>query len=368
MFKIAHPEVYTLADVGQIIFGPIGREILFVAYWLYLIFIAAAGLLGASTALNALSDHATCTAVFVMVAAIIVGLVASIQTLDRISWITWVGVLGIFSSLIVLTIAVGVQDRPNAAPQPPLPWEKGVRLFASPTLLEAMGVVSTVIFSYAGAPAFFSIVSEMREPRDYTKSLIACQTVVIAGFTIIGAVVYHFCGEDVSSPALGSAGPLLKKVCYGLALPGLICGALLNTHIPAKLVFVRIFRNSRHLSHNTPTHYFVWFGCIFFNVSISFIIAEAIPVFNNLLSFVGALLCTTLAITIECIMFFYEERRLRKVMTPARIALHVFNALLILASVFATITGLWASILAIKGDMDKGATTPPFSCADNSVS
>lgn len=364
MFKIAHPGVYTLADVGQMIFGPIGREVLFVGYWLYLIFIAAAGLLGASTALNALSDHATCTVVFVMVAALVVALIASIQTLDRISWITWVGVVGIFSSLIVLTVAVGVQDRPNAAPSAPLPWEKGVRLFGSPTLPEAMGVVSTVIFSYSGAPAFFSIVSEMREPRDFTKSLIACQSVVIAGFTIIGAVVYHFCGEYVSSPALGSAGPVLKKVCYGLALPGLICGALLNTHIPAKLVFVRLLRNSRHLSHNTPTHYLVWFGCIFFNISISFIIAEAIPVFDNLLSFVGALLCTTLAITIECIMFVYEERRLRKPLTPGRIALHVFNGLLMLASVFATVTGLWASVVAFKGVK----STQPFSCADNSVS
>lgn len=52
---------------------------------------------------------------------------------------------------------------------------------------------------------------------------------------IIGVVVYHFCGIYVTSPALGSAGPLFKKICYGLALPGLLCGAILNTHIPAKL-------------------------------------------------------------------------------------------------------------------------------------
>ncbi|BEI85708.1 hypothetical protein CcaverHIS002_0511090 [Cutaneotrichosporon cavernicola] len=111
--------LHSLADVGMLMFGKVGREILFVMYWLYLIFVAAAGLLGASTALNALSDHALCTAIFVFICAIIVGAIASIQTLDKISWFTWVGVIGIFSSLITLAIAVGIQERPNAAPQGP---------------------------------------------------------------------------------------------------------------------------------------------------------------------------------------------------------------------------------------------------------
>lgn len=38
----------------------------------------------------------------------------------------------------------------------------------------------------------------------------------------------------IDSPALGSAGPLMKRVCYGLVLPGLIIGVTLYVHIPAK--------------------------------------------------------------------------------------------------------------------------------------
>jgi len=33
MFKIRHPHVYTLADVGQMLFGPIGRELFGFGYW-----------------------------------------------------------------------------------------------------------------------------------------------------------------------------------------------------------------------------------------------------------------------------------------------------------------------------------------------
>lgn len=38
----------------------------------------------------------------------------------------------------------------------------------------------------------------------------------------------------ISSPALGSAGLLMKRVCYGLVLPGLVVGVVLYVHLPAK--------------------------------------------------------------------------------------------------------------------------------------
>lgn len=52
-------------------------------------------MLGISTGLNAVSDHGACTAIFVVVAAIIAFLFSSIQTLSKISWLAWVGVAGI---------------------------------------------------------------------------------------------------------------------------------------------------------------------------------------------------------------------------------------------------------------------------------
>jgi hypothetical protein len=61
-----------------------------------------------------------------------------------------------------------------------------------------------------------------------------------AVYIAIGVVVYYFCGSYVASPALGSAGVLMKKVCYGLALPGLIVSTTLFIHV------------SRHLFQNGP--------------------------------------------------------------------------------------------------------------------
>lgn len=62
-----------------------------------LVFIFSGGslMLGTSIGLNAVSEHGTCTAVFVAVAAVLTFLTASVRTLNRISWLAWIGVVSV---------------------------------------------------------------------------------------------------------------------------------------------------------------------------------------------------------------------------------------------------------------------------------
>lgn len=83
------------------------------------------------------------------------------------------------------------------------------------------------MFAFSGTPGFFSIVSEMRDPRKNTPALLLCQSGVTAIYTIVGTVVYYYYGFYVSSPALGSASGDVKEIAYGFASPGLIITRLL---------------------------------------------------------------------------------------------------------------------------------------------
>lgn len=56
-----------------------------------LTFVAASGILGISIALNAISTHGACTAIFVAVAAIGVFFLAIVRTLSRVTVIAWGG-------------------------------------------------------------------------------------------------------------------------------------------------------------------------------------------------------------------------------------------------------------------------------------
>jgi hypothetical protein len=139
---------------------------------------------------------------------------------------------------------------------------------------------------------FFSVISEMRDPRQFNRSLFTCQSIVISTYITIGVVVYYFCGQYLSSPALGSAGLFLKKITYGVALPGLFASVILYTHLGAKLLFVRLLRGSTHLTHHTKTHWATWLGCTFFVTAVGFILAMAIPFFGSLVVLLGALFGT----------------------------------------------------------------------------
>lgn len=111
-FKLRHREVYSIDDAGGIVLGLTGRGILSTGFCLcmffyqslltdhfvrtYLqnidyVFNSASAILGLSIGLNAVSTHATCTAVFAAVAAILGCAMASIRTLGRITWLAWVG-------------------------------------------------------------------------------------------------------------------------------------------------------------------------------------------------------------------------------------------------------------------------------------
>ena len=59
----------------------------------------------------------------------------------------------------------------------------------------------------------------MEKPQDFPKALCMLQIFEIVLYVVAAVVIYYFVGNDVASPALGSAGPIMKKVAYGIAIP-----------------------------------------------------------------------------------------------------------------------------------------------------
>lgn len=59
----------------------------------------------------------------------------------------------------------------------------------------------------------------MEKPQDFPKALCMLQIFEIVLYVVAAVVIYYYVGNDVASPALGSAGPIMKKVAYGIAIP-----------------------------------------------------------------------------------------------------------------------------------------------------
>lgn len=245
-----------------------------------------------------------------------------------------------------------------------------------------MSAVATMVFAFAGSPAFFSIASEMRDTRLYTRSLVVSQAAVAVVYLVIGIVVYYYCGSYVASPALGSAGVLMKKICYGLALPGLIASCMLFVHVsppphiqssacrtdssqlPAKSIFMRFMRGTKHLTSNTPVHWMAWLGSTGGVTLVGYLLGSAIPVFSSLISLVGALLATFMSFQPMGCMWLYDNYN-RTTRDRAWYGGVFWSFAMIIIGTFIMVAGTYATIVGIINDKTR---TSPWSCADNSNS
>jgi hypothetical protein len=81
--------------------------------------------------------------------------------------------------------------------------------------------------------------------------------------------------------------------------------------VAAKYVFVRVLRDSRHLQANTVIHWATWLGCTFGLAAISFIFAEAIPIFNYLNALTGSVCFAPLAMILPGWLWLYDHGEYR---------------------------------------------------------
>jgi hypothetical protein len=64
---------------------------------------------------------------------------------------------------------------------------------------------------------------------------------------------------------------------------------VINAHVAAKFVYVRMFRGTKHMSKRTWLSLGSWILITLILWVVAWIIAESIPVFNDLLGLISAL-------------------------------------------------------------------------------
>lgn len=191
---------------------------------------------------------------------------------------------------------------------------------------------------------------------------------VTASYLTFSLVVYRWCGQWVASPSLGSAGPLIQKIAYGIGLPGLLVSACLYIHVAAKYLFVRLLRKSVHLQRNSLVHWGVWLFCTFAVSAVGFLLGSGIPIFNYLLALAGSLTFAPLALALPGYLWIYDHQDWRRSGSSKQKLAYWLNWLLILLAVFLTIGGTYGVIQNILDAYASGEIDSAFSCADNSNS
>ncbi|KAE8342717.1 hypothetical protein BDV24DRAFT_173687 [Aspergillus arachidicola] len=301
-FRWRYPHIQSMADAGEVLLGKFGREFLGTGQLLLVIFIMASHILTFTVAMNSITDHGTCSIVFGVVGLVISYILCLPRTSAKVSY---------------LSIA-------------------------------------------SGHVAFFGFMSELKDPKEYPKSLFLLQGIDVILYVVTAVVIYYYAGQDVTSPALGSASPVVRKVAYGIALPTIIIGGVVNGHVACKYVYVRLFRGSDRMHKKDLVATGSWVLLMLGLWIVAWVIAEAIPVFNNLLSLVASLFASWFTYGLSATFWLYLNKD-RLFATPMKIFLTILNVLIFAIAGCICGLGLYVSGKALHDDPSSAS----FSCANN---
>ncbi|CAG8054792.1 unnamed protein product [Penicillium nalgiovense] len=349
-FRARYPHIQNLADAGEVLFGAFGRELFGLGQLLFSIFIMGSHILTFSVMMNTVTEHGTCTMVFTAVGFVICFVCSLPRTMKNMTYISCMSFTSIVTAVIITMVAVGVQNQGG----------QNLRATVDTDLVQAFGAVTNIVFAYCAHVAFFGLLAEMEEPKDFPKALVMLQTFEIIFYTIAAVVIYYYVGQEVTSPALGSAGPILKKVAYGIAIPTIIGAGVVNGHIGLKYIYVRMFRGTDRMHKRDWVAIGSWIGIGLTCWVIAWIIADAIPVFSDLLSLISSLFASWFSYGLGGVYWLHINKG-RWFSSPRKIVLTAVNVCIILIGGCMCGLGLYVSGKAIHDN----ASNNSFSCASN---
>ncbi|KAI1066947.1 hypothetical protein LB507_011356, partial [Fusarium sp. FIESC RH6] len=354
LVKLKYPHIDHYVDAGRLLMGGTGDKLFAVAFVGLLVLATGSHCLTGTIALVKITGSSVCSLMFGVTSAIILLVLAIPPSFTEIAILGYVDFISIILAVGITIIATGIQR--SEASSPWSAWPQNDLSFT-----QALTAVSNIVFSYAFAAAQFSFMSEMHTPADFTKSIITLGLTEIVLYTITGAVIYVFVGQEVQSPALLSASPLVSKVAFGVALPVIYISGSINATVACRFIHGRLYRDSITRFINTRKGWISWLAVVAFVILLSWVIAEAIPFFSELLAICAALFVSGFSFWIPPIMWFfllkegnwYDKHNVKRA---------VCNFIVFIIGFFIFIAGTYASIDQIIAKFSRGEVGRPFSC------
>ncbi|KAI1506728.1 transmembrane amino acid transporter protein-domain-containing protein [Biscogniauxia marginata] len=355
--KLLFPEVKHYADAGRLMMGRFGYELIGAMFVLQLTFLVGSHTLTGTIAFLNLTDNGTCSVAFGVVSAIILLLLAIPPSFAEVAILGYIDFASIMLAIGITVIATGVQRSELAVSSEWSAWPAEDVTFA-----KAFIAITNIVFAYSFAICQFSFMDEMHTPKHFVKSIWALGIIEIIIYTLTGALIYAFIGPDVKSPALLSAGPLLSKVAFGIALPVIFISGSINTTVAGRYIHGRMYENSVVRFINTPKGWATWLALISIITVVGFVIAEAIPFFDDLLSISSSLFISGFTFYFPAMMWFMLVRQ-GSWYAKENLVRTIANALVFIIGIVVLVGGTYSSVTDIMDSYNNGSVRGAFTCA-----
>ncbi|KAI8944333.1 transmembrane amino acid transporter protein-domain-containing protein [Xylaria longipes] len=355
--KLKYPEVQHYADAGRLMMGKFGYELIGGMFVLQLVFLVGSHTLTGSIAFLTLTDNGACSIVFGVVSAIILLLLALPPSFAEVAILGYIDFASIIIAIGVTIIATGIQRTDAGMSSDWSAWPAPDAGF-----VDAFIAVTNIVFAYSFAICQFSFMDEMHTPKDFVKSIWVLGIIEIIIYTLTGALIYYFVGQGVQSPALLSAGTLVSKVAFGIALPVIFISGSINGTVVGRYIHGRVYRDSVTRFINTTKGWVSWILLITAITVVAWVIAEAIPFFSDLLAISSALFISGFTFYFPAMMWFMLIRQ-GSPFSKENLLYTGLNALCFIIGLIILVGGTYSSIKDIINHYDNGQVRGAFSCS-----
>jgi len=358
-FHKKYPFVQNFGDALEIIgkphgLGPLFQELFGWAQVVFQVFVMGGHLLSWTICMNTLTNSSTCTIVWAVVGLGVFWVLNLPRTLKYTSWMSFASCLS-----IILATLMTVGDVATSRPIGSAVVEISNKLKFTTGFL----AVTNIAIAFSSHSCFFSVINEFKKPEDFPKALALLQITDTALYLIAAVVTYIYVGPSVPSPALSASDSIvMRKAIWGVAIPTIVIAGVIYGHVAAKYIFVRIFRDSKHMVRRTKTSTIAWFGITFGIWVLSLVIAESIPIFNSLLGLIASLFVSWFSYGLPGLFWLWMNWG--NLFSDWKQTLRCLaNAFLLLSGFLLCILGSWASIESLVED----EFTKPWTCASNAA-
>ncbi|KAM0273162.1 hypothetical protein ACHAQH_008453 [Verticillium albo-atrum] len=366
-FYRRYPHVVNIVDMCRIIGGKPLEVVAGLGLLIKVMMTCASAAVTLSVSFNTLSGHAFCTTIFITIAVIACWILCLPRTVKFVSQSGIPSTISILAAAFIVIISLGV-SKPSAAPPG---WDKEIAVIGKPTFREGLNACLKICYAYAGNISWVGYMAEMRNPsRDFPVALACLEIFSITIYTVIAIAIYCLAGDYTTSPALGSAPITPAKIAYGVVLPAVFATAMAFGHTGIKYMYVvamRAMKSTHQVTDRSVKSWGTWFACVTLYWVIVWVISNAIPIFDSILSISSATTIAWFTFGLSAIFWLHLNRG-QYFENWKKGALTVFNCLLIVQSLFMNAGGLWSSITQLVDifNSDSSSVRGAFSCGDNS--
>lgn len=150
-------------------------------------------------------------------------------------------------------------------------------------------------------------------------------------------------------------------MCFGAnESTAIIIAGVVYAHVASSYVFARLFNDTKHMIRRTKLGTFSWLAITFAGWLVAVVIAESIPVFNNLIALFAALFVSWFSYGLPGVFWLWMNWG-DWFKDTKKMCAFVANSTLVLSATLLCVLGLWSSIEAIA----EGGAQKPWTCASN---